>query len=89
MNNYYMERKLWNEKIEMLSEDEMRIVQWKKLKKQLQYDYDKSPYYKEKFKEVGLTPRDVRSFEDFQQIPIMTKNEHRKSPWSDSVTPMA
>jgi phenylacetate-CoA ligase len=79
MNNYYKERKLWNEKIEMLSEDEMRIVQWKRLKRQLQYNYDKSPYYKEKFKEVGLTPRDVRSFEDFQQIPIMTKNEHRKT----------
>ncbi len=79
MNNYYKERKLWNEKMEMLSEDEMRAVQWKRLKKQLQYDYDKSPYYRQKFKEVGLTPRGVRSFEDFQQIPIMTKNEHRKT----------
>ena len=79
MNKYYRERKLWDEKTEMLSDDEMRMLQWKRLKKQLQYDYDKSPYYKEKFKEVGLTPRDVRSFEDFQQIPIMTKNEHRKT----------
>jgi phenylacetate-CoA ligase len=79
MNKYYRERKLWDEKTEMLSDDEMKALQWKRLKKQLQYDYDKSPYYKEKFKEVGLTPRDVRSFEDFQQIPIMTKNEHRKA----------
>lgn len=79
MNKYNKEKKLWNEKMEMLSEDEMRMVQWKRLKRQLQYDYDKSPYYKEKFKEVGLTPRDIRSFEDFQQIPIMTKNEHRKT----------
>jgi len=79
MNKYYRERKLWDEKTEMLSDDEMKALQWKRLKKQLQYDYDKSPYYKEKFKEAGLTPRDVRSFEDFQQIPIMTKNEHRKA----------
>jgi phenylacetate-CoA ligase len=79
MNKYYTERKLWNEKVEMLSEDEMRALQWKRLKKQLQYDYDNSPYHKDKFKSVGLTPRDLRSFEDFQQIPIMTKNEHRKT----------
>ena len=79
MNKYWKDRKLWNEKIETMSEEVMRALQWKRLKKQLRYDYENSIYYKEKFKEAGLTPRDIRSFEDFQKIPLMTKDEHRKA----------
>ncbi len=78
MNRWGKARKLWNEKIEAMSEEELRDLQWKRLKKQLKYDYENSIYYREKFKEVGLTPRDIRSFEDFQQLPLMTKDEHRR-----------
>jgi len=78
MNEFSKERKLWNEKIETMSEDEMRALQWERLKRQLQYDYSHSIYYRKKFEEVGLTPEDVRSFEDFQKVPLMTKEEHRR-----------
>ena len=77
--NKYWERKLWNEKIEAMSEDEMRALQWRRLKKQLKYDYENSIYYQEKFKGVGVTPRDIRSFEDFQRLPLMSKDEHRRA----------
>lgn len=79
MNKYFKERKLWNEKIETMSEEEMKGLQWKRLKKQLRYNYDHSIYYREKFKGAGLTPPDIRSFEDFQKIPLMTKDEHRQA----------
>lgn len=79
MNKYWKERKLWNEKIETMSEEEMRALQWRRFKKQLQYDYDNSIYYREKFREAGFTPQDVRSFEDLQKIPLMTKDEHRRA----------
>ena len=79
MDKYWQERKLWNEEIETMSDDDMRALQWEKLKKQLQYDYDHSIYYQKKFKEAGLTPRDIRSFEDFQKLPLMTKDEHRRA----------
>jgi phenylacetate-CoA ligase len=78
MNKYWKERELWNEKIEAMSGEEMRELQLKRLKKQLKYDYENSIYYREKFKEVGLTPQDIGSFEDFQRLPLMTKEEHRK-----------
>jgi len=78
MTEYWRERKLWNEKIESMPDDEMKALQWKRLKKQLKYDYDHSTYYRKKFEEVGLTPRDIRSFEDFQGLPLMTKDEHRQ-----------
>jgi phenylacetate-CoA ligase len=68
----------WNEKIETLPSDEMKALQWKRLKKQLRYNYENSTYYRnEKFHKVGLTPDDIHGFEDFQKLPLMTKNEHR------------
>jgi len=78
MSRYWQERPLWNEKIETMSQEELRALQWKRLKQQLRYDYDHSIYYKEKFKEAGLRPQKIRSFEDFQRLPLMTKDEHRR-----------
>ncbi len=72
------DKQFWNEKIETLPSEEMRALQWRRLKRQLQYNYENSIYYREeKFHKAGLTPDDIRSFEDFQKIPLMTKDEHR------------
>jgi phenylacetate-CoA ligase len=72
------EKIFWNEEIETMSSEKMRDLQWKRLKKQLKYNYDNSLYYREeKFHKVGLTPEKIRSFEEFQNIPLMTKEEHR------------
>lgn len=72
------EKKYWNEKIETMPSEKMKALQWKRLKEQLQYNYDNSVYYREqKFHKVGLTPEKIQTFEDFQKIPLMTKDEHR------------
>jgi phenylacetate-CoA ligase len=78
MDKYWKERKLWNEKIEAMSNEELRELQWRRLKKQLNYDYENSIYYLERFKKIGITAQDIHSFEDFQKIPLMTKEEHRR-----------
>ena len=73
------DRKFWNEAVETLSAEQMKTLQWRRLKKQLQYNYDHSIYYREeKFQKNGLTPEDIQSFEDFRKIPLMTKDEHRQ-----------
>jgi phenylacetate-CoA ligase len=72
------EKKFWNEKIETLPASDLKALQWRRLKKQLRYNYDNSEYYRqEKFQKIGLTPQDIQHFEDFQKIPLMTKDEHR------------
>ena len=76
---FYEERKLWNEKIEILSRDEIRALQLEKLKKQVAYNYENSPFYKNKFEVVGAKPEDIKSFKDFSKIPLMTKDEHRRA----------
>jgi len=52
---------------------------WQKLKALLEHAYENTEVYRGKFKEAGMTPDDVRSWEDFQRIPILTKQELRES----------
>lgn len=72
------DRQFWNPEIETLPPDGLKSLQWRRLKAQLQYNYDKSAYYREeKFHKVGIIPQDIKNFDDFQKIPLMTKDEHR------------
>jgi len=77
MNN---EKRFWNPAIETLPPDELNALQWQRLKAQLQYNYDNSEFYREqKFHQANLTPQGIKTFEDFQKIPLMTKDEHRRT----------
>lgn len=64
--------------VDLMSPEEMRELQWQRLQRQIRYDYDNSIHYRRKMDEAGIRPNDIRTFEDFQQIPIMTKEEHRR-----------
>ena len=44
------DRKFWNEAVETLSAEQMKALQWRRLKEQLQYNYDYSIYYREEKK---------------------------------------
>ena len=48
--------------------------QWKQLKRIIEYAYDQIPYYKKVFERLRMTPKDIKSTEDFQKIPILTKD---------------
>ena len=72
-------QKLWNPKIETLSAEALRDLQWRRLGPQLLYDYERSPFYRETFKAAGLSPEDVRGWEDFERLPLMDKDRHREA----------
>lgn len=76
--DFYRKRKLWNEKIETMSRDEMQILQLERLIKQVRYNYENSPFYQSKMDEAGAKPDDIQNFETFSQIPLMTKEEQRR-----------
>jgi len=48
--------------------------QWKQVKRMIEYAYDHITYYKNLFESLNITPNDIRSTEDFQKIPILTKD---------------
>jgi phenylacetate-CoA ligase len=73
------EKRFWNEKAENISRDELTALRLGKLRKQLEYCTN-NDFYKEKFKEVGLEPSDIKTWEDFRKIPVMMNKEiERKS----------
>jgi|GEM_PF-4363105 len=63
---------------ELRSREEIRDLQWKKLEKQIDYNYSRSPFYRELMDGAGIKPQDVRSWEDFQQIPTWNKDVQRQ-----------
>jgi phenylacetate-CoA ligase len=65
--------------VEACGRDELRALQEAGLRRQIEYVYERSPFYREKFKEAGLTPADVSSLEGLVRLPFTTKEELRDS----------
>jgi phenylacetate-CoA ligase len=61
-----------------MPKNEMLNLQFVKLKKQLQYNYKNSLFYRKKFEEAGIKPEAIRSFKDLQEIPLTTKDDLRR-----------
>jgi len=72
------EGKFWNEKMETLPLEEIRKIQYRKLKRQMRYIYKNSEFYRKKFNDCGVKPEDIKSLDDFRNLPVfITKEEHR------------
>lgn len=75
-----MSQRVWNEKAETMSREEMERIRFEKLRKQLKRSYRNSVFYKQKFKEIRVKPEDISTWEDFRKLPIfMTKQDERES----------
>lgn len=71
--------KFWDERHMAMEKREIEKVQIQKLKKQLRYEYDSSPYYRERIEAAKIVPEKMGSLEELQKIAVFTKEEHRKS----------
>ncbi|MCP5367032.1 MAG: phenylacetate--CoA ligase family protein [Hyphomicrobiales bacterium] len=71
------DRRLWNSAVETLSEDALRALQLDRLRAQVAYNYDRSPFHRRTFEAAGAAPGDIRTFEDFAALPMMDKEGHR------------
>jgi len=71
-------RKMYNVQLDFFSIDEIRKLQFRKLKETIEYAYAKSKFYKEMFKKLKISPKDIKRIEDIQRIPITTKDDLRE-----------
>ncbi|MBR2500812.1 MAG: phenylacetate--CoA ligase, partial [Clostridia bacterium] len=69
--------KIWNEKYECMSRDEMTALQSERLVKQVKYIYENVPYYKNLMDKKGVLPGDIKSIEDLKYLPFLTKQDLR------------
>jgi phenylacetate-CoA ligase len=67
---------IWNE-IESARREDIEATQLSRLKDTVQRVYSLTPFYKEKFDEMGLKPEDITSLSDISKLPFTTKKDLR------------
>jgi len=58
---------------EHFDRERLAKFQFNQLKNLIWYSYQNVPYYHKVFSESGITPDDIQSNEDFEKIPVLTK----------------
>lgn len=60
---------------EQISREQLQILQLDRLKKILDWAYDKSAFYQRTFQAHSVTPNDVQSLKDVCKLPLTTRQE--------------
>lgn len=70
---------LFLEKSQWWSTQKLEEFQNKKLRELIKHAYNNVPYYHNLFRSLNLTPYDIKSIDDLNKLPIITKDEIRKN----------
>ncbi|WP_343249593.1 phenylacetate--CoA ligase [Diplocloster hominis] len=73
MSNYYQPE------VECASRDQIKAWQDERLVKQVKHVYDNVPYYRNLMEKKGVVPEDIRSTEDLNKLPFLTKDDLREA----------
>ncbi|WP_201783333.1 phenylacetate--CoA ligase family protein [Hymenobacter sp. AT01-02] len=68
---------LFNPDIERLPLPQLRALQNARLKEQVQYVYQRVPFYQQKFDALGINPATFRGLEDLPQLGFTKKTDFR------------
>ena len=60
-------------KDQFLSPDEIEALNWKRTQAILKHAFEHVPYYRRRFAEIGCTPQDIRTPDDFIKFPVLTR----------------
>jgi phenylacetate-CoA ligase len=75
--------------METMDREVRKSLQSYRLKELVWYVYDNVPFYRKKFNEMGISPRDIRGIEDIDKLPFTTKNDLRDNyPFGLFAVPM-
>lgn len=67
----------WNAEMECLPIEELRALQYSRLRDLVTRLYDSNEFYRQKMETANVTPDDIRSMEDISKLPFMYKQEFR------------
>ena len=66
-----------------LSPEQMHDLQSYKLRRLVEHAYRHVPYYRDKMREMGISPDSIKSIDDVGKLPMLTKNDVRKHLFFD------
>lgn len=67
----------FQEDIECMPRDQLRVLQLYRMKQTIKRAYDNVPFYRKSFDEAGVSPEDLRSFDDLKRFPFVIKQDMR------------
>jgi phenylacetate-CoA ligase len=82
----------WNPILEALPREKIQSLQLRKFKAILDWAYNNSPFYHRLYKNAGLEPGDIKTFEDIQKVPKIEKDmmrevqQHEPFPYGDMLS---
>lgn len=68
---------IWNPGMECLSRKEYDAIKLERLKWTVNRAYERVPFYKKRFDEIGLRPEHIQTLKDIEKIPYTTKLDLR------------
>lgn len=82
------DRLYWSPELDAVSRGQLRAIHSDKLPTAVAYMAARSAMYAEKLSDVGVEPGDIRSIDDLQLLPVVTKEDMSRSlaanpPWGD------
>jgi phenylacetate-CoA ligase len=58
-----------------LSRDELNDLNWQQTCRLLQYAYDNTAFYRNRFDKIGLHPKDIRHPDDYAKVPVLKRQD--------------
>lgn len=74
---------MWNPVLETMPREELRDLQLRRFREQVEYAYEHSPFYRKKLDDAGVDPAAITSFEDVRRVPTTAKGELRGAQMTD------
>ena len=69
-----------NPQIQFASADAIAAFQEERLREEVVYLYENSPYYRRMFDGCGMQPGDIRTADDLRHLPVTTKTDLQLHP---------
>lgn len=81
---------IWNETMECMPLEELRKIQDLRLQNTVKRVYQNTPFYRNKMKEMGVEPGDIKTVSDIIKLPFTTKQDLRDNyPFDLFAIPMS
>jgi phenylacetate-CoA ligase len=60
-----------------LAPEQIAALQWERLQRLLEHCEREVPFYRRRWRELGITSADIRNLDDYAQLPVLTKADIR------------
>lgn len=80
---------MYNREAETMPREQLKQLQSERLCEMVKRVYEKVPFYRAKFDEIGLCPEDIKSIDDLKKLPFTNKQDLRDNyPFNLFAVPM-